>query len=175
MEDQVIIKGTLRISLSNRLLKVRLSTHTGIFLRAWNILIVNILILWYWWEMLQMLPGSYNQSSIPIHEQPLCSLSRLIQRHTYRLSTFNSTPQIIILAIWAFWRIWGKSEKSDISDSIDTSNIVSFTFLVCHRKIIKHTWSPGIKTILIFNLPTNIYKSSNNKNYQQKSTNLPTI
>ena len=25
------------------------------------------------------------------------------------------------------------------------------------------------------NLPTNIYKSSNNKKYQQKSTNLPTI
>ena len=29
--------------------------------------------------------------------------------------------------------------------------------------------------ILILNLPTNIYKSSNNKKYQQKSTNLPTI
>ena len=25
------------------------------------------------------------------------------------------------------------------------------------------------------NLPTNIYKSSNNKRYQQKTTNLPTI
>ena len=29
--------------------------------------------------------------------------------------------------------------------------------------------------ILILNLPTNIYKSSNNKKCQQKSTNLPTI
>ena len=31
------------------------------------------------------------------------------------------------------------------------------------------------KCILILNLPTNIYKSSNNKKYQQISTNLPTI
>ena len=29
--------------------------------------------------------------------------------------------------------------------------------------------------MLILNLPTNIYKSSNNKKYQQISTNLPTI
>ena len=29
--------------------------------------------------------------------------------------------------------------------------------------------------MLQLNLPTNIYKSSNNKSYQQKTTNLPTI
>ena len=29
--------------------------------------------------------------------------------------------------------------------------------------------------MLILNLPTNIYKSSNNKKYKQNSTNLPTI
>ena len=36
-------------------------------------------------------------------------------------------------------------------------------------------WFNAISMILILNLPTNIYKSSNNKKYQQKSTNLPTI
>ena len=38
-----------------------------------------------------------------------------------------------------------------------------------HRPLSQHVG------MLILNLPTNIYKSSNNKKYQQISTNLPTI
>ena len=40
------------------------------------------------------------------------------------------------------------------------------------RKPLTLLWK---KDMLILNLPTNIYKSSNNKKYQQISTNLPTI
>ena len=36
-------------------------------------------------------------------------------------------------------------------------------------------WAIILTNMLILNLPTNIYKSSNNKKYQQISTNLPTI
>ena len=43
----------------------------------------------------------------------------------------------------------------------------TFFILMCYSQV--------LYGILILNLPTNIYKSSNNKRYQQKTTNLPTI